>query len=88
MYPPNVQNGDKFTANLQMPLDNAFYDVFIDSIVPYGYANNPATFPQPFPVENVVILTEGYCASGSYFYLLPLTLSHQLTSNYSLYNIR
>jgi hypothetical protein len=87
LYPPNVQNEDNFTANFQMPLNESFYDLVVDNIVPYGYADNPATFPQPFPVENIVILTDGFCASGMCYYLLRITPNYLLTQNYSLYNI-
>lgn len=66
LYPPNVQNGDSFTANYQIPLNDSFYDVFTDQIVPYGYADNLTTFPQPFTVENIVIITDGFCASGMF----------------------
>ena len=75
LYPPNVQNGDSFTTNYQILLNNSFYDVFTDQIVPYGYADNPTIFPQPFTVENIVIITDGFCASGMFQCLLTITVA-------------
>ncbi|PVH76795.1 hypothetical protein DL98DRAFT_357750, partial [Cadophora sp. DSE1049] len=64
LYPPNVQNGDNFTLNYRGPLNNTFYTRSISGINVYGYEHNPATFPQPFLTENIVILTDGICASS------------------------
>jgi hypothetical protein len=62
-YPPNVVNGDNFTINVRAPTNNTYFDTSIDLIIPYGSAGQPEN-PQPFPVENIVILTDGICASA------------------------
>lgn len=62
-FPPNVVNGDNFTINVRAPTNNTYFDTTIDSIVPYGSAGQPED-PQPFPVQNIVILTDGICASA------------------------
>lgn len=62
-FPPNVVKGDNFTINVRAPTNNTYFDTQIDFIVPYGSAGTPKD-PQPFPVENIVILTDGICASA------------------------
>lgn len=65
LYPPNVEKGDNFTANYRTPLNNTLYDLAIDGINVYGYPGDQSQeYPQPFPAENIVILTDGYCASA------------------------
>lgn len=63
-FPPITSNGDTFTANFQIPLNDSLYTQSTGSIDVYGYASNPAIYPQPFPVENIVVLTDVFCASG------------------------
>lgn len=64
-FSPVENNGDKFTAVGRIPGNNSYYDVVIDGFVPYGYAGQPKN-PQPFTAENVVLLTDGTCASGKF----------------------
>ncbi|KUJ09328.1 uncharacterized protein LY89DRAFT_657656 [Mollisia scopiformis] len=65
LFPPNVEKGDNFTANHRLPLNETLYDFAIDMINVYGYPGQYSQeFPQPFPAENIVILTDGYCASA------------------------
>jgi hypothetical protein len=63
LYPPVVANGDNFTALVRAPVNSTTYDIFTDNIVPFGFAGQPLN-PQPFTVEDIVILTDGFCASG------------------------
>jgi hypothetical protein len=65
--PPNVQMGDNFTINYRMPLNDTFYDQAVDGLVPYAYAGGLEN-PQPFSVEDVVILTDGICASACFIF--------------------
>jgi hypothetical protein len=62
-YSPNTQHGDSFTANARQPLNNTYYDIVSDGLIPYGEGDTPVG-AQPFQVENVVILTDGICASA------------------------
>jgi hypothetical protein len=62
-FPPNVVKGDNFTINVRAPTNNTYFDTSTDAIVPEGSAGTPKN-PQPFPVENIVILTDGICASA------------------------
>lgn len=72
-YPPVTNNGDKFTALSLLPLNNSFYTGKTDSLEDlYGYGGRPE-LPQPFAAENVVLLTDGICASGTSSHLPTLT---------------
>jgi hypothetical protein len=62
-FPPNVVKGDNFTINVRAPTNNTYFDTQYDFIVPYGSAGTPKD-TQPFPVKNIVILTDGICASA------------------------
>jgi hypothetical protein len=63
-YFPLVENkGDNFTAIGRLPLNNTLFDETLGGFVPYGYANYPE-MPQPFEAHNIVLLTDGICASG------------------------
>ncbi|KAH8674486.1 hypothetical protein BGZ60DRAFT_526446 [Tricladium varicosporioides] len=62
-YSSTANNGDKFTEVGRIPGNNSYYDIVIDGFVPYGYAGQPEN-PQPFAAENVVLLTDGTCASA------------------------
>jgi hypothetical protein len=62
-FPPNVVNGDNFTINVRAPTNNTYFDTSTDLIVVYGADGQPEN-PQPFPAENIVILTDGTCASA------------------------
>src|SRR6187402_1920788 len=65
LFPPNFQKGDNFTANYRLPLNNTLFDEAIDGIDVAGY---PGIYSkqdsQPFPAENIVILTDGWYASA------------------------
>jgi hypothetical protein len=65
-YPPNVQYGDNFTANYRAPLNNSLYTELIDSLDVYDMSDDGPVYPQPFPSQDIVILTDGLCASGMF----------------------
>ncbi|KAE9364686.1 hypothetical protein N431DRAFT_474269 [Stipitochalara longipes BDJ] len=62
-YPLDINNGDNFTALSRTPLNSTLYDETTDFIIPYGYAGQPEN-PQPFATENIILLTDGICASA------------------------
>ncbi|KAG0650397.1 Peptidase S41 family ustP [Hyphodiscus hymeniophilus] len=62
-FPPNVVNGDNFTVNVRAPTNNTYFDESTDAIVPFRPADQQEDL-QPFSVENIVILTDGTCASA------------------------
>ncbi|KAI9667445.1 MAG: hypothetical protein M1821_000261 [Bathelium mastoideum] len=64
LLPAVMNNGDKFTALTRRDLNNSFDDMMTDYIVPYGFGNNSRTGPQPFETNQIVILTDGVCASS------------------------
>ena len=61
-FPPNEVNGDYFTTNVRFPTNNTYWDLQ-GGFIPYGSAGLPED-PQPFPAENIVILTDGGCGSA------------------------
>ena len=63
-FAPHEHNNDNFTAIAQFNLDDPFtanqtFGLGID-ITGHGARTN---FSQPFPPENIVLLTDGFCAS-------------------------
>ncbi|KAI9687704.1 MAG: hypothetical protein M1822_001783 [Bathelium mastoideum] len=64
LLPAVLNNGDKFTALTRVDLNSSFGDIMTDFIVPYGFGNNNSTGPQPFETNQIVILTDGVCASS------------------------
>ncbi|KAF9881428.1 peptidase s41 family protein [Colletotrichum karsti] len=64
-YAPQMSAGDPYTALLRWDLDNSLttvnetFGLGID-ITGYGSRRN---FTQPFEIENIVLLTDGFCAS-------------------------
>ncbi|EPE36458.1 ClpP/crotonase [Glarea lozoyensis ATCC 20868] len=62
-FPPVEDKGDNFTAIGRLPLNNTLFDETLGGFVPYGYANG-AEMPQPFEAQNIVLLTDGICASA------------------------
>ncbi|TVY83851.1 Peptidase S41 family protein [Lachnellula suecica] len=63
-YFPSVKNNnDTFLAISRPPVNSSFYDITTDSVIPYGTATPPEN-PQPFLPQNVVLLTDGICASA------------------------
>ncbi|KAL9088905.1 MAG: hypothetical protein Q9165_005962 [Trypethelium subeluteriae] len=63
-YPPVIVNGDNFTSLTRRNLNNSRDDCLTGALVPSGFGNNSRTSPQPFETTNVVILTDGVCASA------------------------
>ena len=64
--PPLKQAGANFTAQFQLPLNNTSWDEE-QNYVPFGYGPRyNASYRQPFELENVVVLSDGTCASGMF----------------------
>ncbi|OAL36003.1 hypothetical protein AYO20_04664 [Fonsecaea nubica] len=63
-FGPVQVHGDKFTQQSQMNFSNVDYDESSGGIVVSGYANNSHVAPQPFLSENMVVFTDGFCASS------------------------
>jgi hypothetical protein len=63
-YGPVERNGDKFTNLFQLNIRNAEYDHSSGYITVSGYANNSEVAPQAFESENIIVFTDGYCASA------------------------
>lgn len=64
--PPVEESGANFTATFQLPLNNTIWDL-TQNYVPFGYGlYYNASYQQPFEEANVVVLSDGTCASGSF----------------------
>ncbi|KAL5313619.1 hypothetical protein ACEPPN_018040 [Leptodophora sp. 'Broadleaf-Isolate-01'] len=63
-YPPVENNGDNFTASGRIPTNSTLYTETTGGLVLYGTPAEPATEPQLFTPENVIVLTDGICASA------------------------
>jgi hypothetical protein len=62
-FGPHPDNGDFFTTTQRDNLSSIIFDDEALGIVVYGFANETITSPQPFEAEDIVILTDAYCAS-------------------------
>jgi Peptidase family S41 len=63
-FGPHEHNGDQFTTTQQYNLSSDIFDIEASGgIVVYGYGSRPATTPQPYAAEDIVILTDGLCSS-------------------------
>lgn len=63
--PPIRKMGANYTATFQLPLNNTNWDILTGKIVPFGYEENTnLSYQQPFEDQNVVVLSDGTCASG------------------------
>ncbi|KAI9655312.1 MAG: hypothetical protein M1821_005459 [Bathelium mastoideum] len=56
--------GDRFSTTQQYNLSSFIFDEEVSDSVPYGYANNPITAPQPYAANDIVILSDGLCSSA------------------------
>lgn len=76
--PPVEQSGANFTALFQLPLNNTIWQL-TQNFIPFGYGNYyNASYQDPFKAKNVVIISDGTCASGkltSQLVLFSLTIS-------------
>ncbi|KAF2149104.1 hypothetical protein K461DRAFT_301681 [Myriangium duriaei CBS 260.36] len=69
---PIESHGDSFTQLGDWDLGNTLLDLEV-GIVPTGYDNNTDTLPQAFASENIIILTDGACASTCADFVYTLT---------------
>ncbi|KAI9707930.1 MAG: hypothetical protein M1820_004349 [Bogoriella megaspora] len=63
-YPAASVNGDNFTSLSRRDLNNSQDDCFSDRFIPFGFGNNSGTTSQPFKTSNIIVLTDGVCASS------------------------
>ncbi|PVH71096.1 hypothetical protein DL98DRAFT_616536 [Cadophora sp. DSE1049] len=63
-YPPVENNGDNFTISGRIPTNSTFYTETTGGLILYGSQAEPATEPGLFTPEDVVVLTDGICASA------------------------
>jgi hypothetical protein len=62
--PPIKQGSGLFTADFQQPFNNTNWNLLND-YQPFGYGpERNASYKQPFEAANIVILSDGTCASG------------------------
>ncbi|KAL9480414.1 hypothetical protein ACSS6W_005200 [Trichoderma asperelloides] len=67
--PPVEESGANFTATFQLPLNNTIWDL-TQNYVPFGYGlYYNASYQQPFEEANVVVLSDGTCASACAVFL-------------------
>lgn len=66
-----ADNGDFFTTPQRNNLSSIIFDVYAtgdndqsNGIVVFGYANRTSTSPQPFPPQQIVLLTDAFCSSA------------------------
>lgn len=71
-FGPHAENGDLFTTTQRNNLSSIIFDENAtgddenasSGIVVYGFGNRSITSPQPYPAEQIVILTDAYCSSA------------------------
>ncbi|GAB7350679.1 hypothetical protein MBLNU459_g1242t1 [Dothideomycetes sp. NU459] len=69
-YGPETYNNDNFTRAQQYNLSSFIFDVeAFDGWIPYGYSANPSNTTQPWPVEDIIVLTDGLCSSACSLFL-------------------
>ncbi|UKZ90358.1 uncharacterized protein TrAFT101_005382 [Trichoderma asperellum] len=67
--PPVQEAGANFTATFQLPLNNTIWDL-TQNYIPFGYGPYyNASYQQPFEEANVVVLSDGTCASACAVFL-------------------
>jgi hypothetical protein len=62
-FPPNVRKGDNMSSVMIDPWSNPFWAAKQGGIIPYA-DSKPTDLQPPFPVDNILILTDGVCNSG------------------------
>ena len=76
--PPVEQSGANFTELFQLPLNNTAFQLS-QNFIPFGYGDYyNASYQDPFKAENVVIISDGTCASGK---LTPQLVRFSLTKS-------
>lgn len=71
-FGPHAENGDFFTTTQRNNLSSIIFDenatgdnaFASNGIVVYGFGNRTVTSSQPYPAEQIVILTDAYCSSA------------------------
>lgn len=63
-YPPVENNGDEFSAIGRVPMNSSCYTHIADGLALPGTPNSEPLKPLYFLLENVVVLTDGICASA------------------------
>ena len=77
-YGPNNVNGDLYTTPQQYNLSSLIFDVEarggnVQTAI-FGYANNPATYPDPpWAAQDIILLTDGQCASSCALFVEMMT---------------
>ncbi|MCJ1465052.1 hypothetical protein MMC07_003668 [Pseudocyphellaria aurata] len=63
--PAFAYKDDTFSATERYNLSSVIFDqIASGGITVYGYGDRPATSPQPYPAEDIIILTDGLCSSA------------------------
>jgi len=70
-FGPHQDNGDFFTTPQRNNLSSIIFDENatgdndqLNGIVVFGYANRTSTAPQPYPAQQIVLLTDAFCSSA------------------------
>ena len=63
LFGPNQIHGDKYTNQQRLKFFDTQSTLDGGSIVVSGYGNRTDIPPQPFKSENIILFTDGYCAS-------------------------
>ncbi|KAK7516335.1 hypothetical protein IWZ03DRAFT_423667 [Phyllosticta citriasiana] len=62
-FGPHEFNGDQFSSLFRWNLSDVLTPINSGGIQIQGYSGYRTNFTQPFATENIVVLTDGYCAS-------------------------
>ncbi|KAI4144517.1 MAG: hypothetical protein L6R39_004148 [Caloplaca ligustica] len=63
-FGPHAQHGDLFTTVQRDNLSSPIYTEAAAGLVVYGYANRTINTTQPFPAEDIIILSDAFCSSA------------------------
>ncbi|KAI4121471.1 MAG: hypothetical protein LQ338_006342 [Usnochroma carphineum] len=63
-FGPHAEHGDLFTTVQRDNLSSPIYTEAAAGLVVYGYANRTINTTQPFPAQDVIILSDAFCSSA------------------------
>lgn len=72
-YGPHEFEGDQYTSLMRWNFSDPTLIQYSAGFEPFGYGNETNVREQPFAAENIIILTDGYCASSCAIFVELMT---------------